>query len=215
MQDISKSGRAADSRGVDWADLRRRLEDSRAAVERRLNPSAEEKQKILRARARLLAENQEEPKIAQSRLEIVEFVLASEHYGVEIGYIREIHALQELTPLPCTPPFVLGIANIRGQILSILDIKKLFGLPEKGLTDLNKVICVAANRIEVGILADAILGVRSIAIDELQTSLPTLSGIHAEYIKGVRRDSLAVLDVGKILSDPGIIVDKSRTQTSE
>jgi purine-binding chemotaxis protein CheW len=212
MQEPPESGRAANSRAMDWAELRRRLEDSRARVEQRLNPGAVEKQNILRARARLLAEGHEDQRIEpQSRSEIVEFVLASEHYGVEIGYIREIHALKELTPLPCTPPFVLGIANIRGQILSVLDIKKLFDLPEKGLTDLNKVICVSAGSLEVGILADAILGVRSIAIHELQTSLPTLSGIRADYLKGVRRDSLAVLDVGKILSDPSIIVDKSRT----
>lgn len=48
-------------------------------------------------------------------------------------YVREIYPLKEFTPIPCTPPFVLGIINVRGQILSVIDIKKFFDLPEKGL----------------------------------------------------------------------------------
>jgi purine-binding chemotaxis protein CheW len=214
MQADPKPELSGSSPRVDWTELRRRLEVSRTALEAKLNPGAEERQRILRARARLLAEIQREEGIPpQSQLEIVEFVLASERYGIEVGYVHEIHPLRELTALPGTPAFVLGIANIRGQVLSIIDIKKLFDLPEKGLTDLNKVISVRANQIEVGILADAILGVRSIALPELHTSLPTLTGIRAEYLKGVTKDCLVVLDVGKILSDQNIIVDKARLRT--
>jgi purine-binding chemotaxis protein CheW len=196
---------------VDWRELHRRLNASQIALERRLNPTTEEKQKILRQRAQLLAEKSISRTVAaQSRLEIVEFTLASEHYGIEVGYISGIHPLHELTAVPCTPKFVLGLANIRGQILPIVDIKKLFDLPEGGLTDLNKVICVRANEIELGILADAIVDVRWISVTGLSSSLPTLTGIRAEYLKGVTEDSLVMLDVAKILSDENIIVDKSR-----
>jgi purine-binding chemotaxis protein CheW len=192
----------------DWADLHRRLDASHAALKRRLTPSAEEKQKILRARARSLAAGgKAEATSAHLLLEVVEFVLGPEHYGIESSHIREIHPLSEFTPLPCTPPFVLGLVNVRGQILSIINIKKLFDLPEKGLTDLNKIIIVHANHMELGILADAILGVRSITVEELQPALPTLTGIRAEYLKGITKDPLAVLDVEKILSDEKILVN--------
>ena len=137
----------------------------------------------------------------------MEFVLGPEHYGIESSHIREIHPLSEFTPLPCTPAFVLGLVNVRGQILSIINIKKLFDLPEKGLTDLNKIIIVHANHMELGILADAILGVRSITVEELQPALPTLTGIRAEYLKGITKDPLAVLDIEKILSDEKILVN--------
>jgi purine-binding chemotaxis protein CheW len=60
---------------------------------------------------------------------------------------------------------------------------------------------------ELGILADAILGVRSITVEELQPALPTLTGIRAEYLKGITKDPLAVLDVEKILSDEKILVN--------
>jgi purine-binding chemotaxis protein CheW len=137
----------------------------------------------------------------------VEFLLASEHYGIELTYIREIHALTEFTPLPGTPAFVLGLTNVRGQILSVIDIKKLFDLPEKGLTDLNKVIVVRTHQMELGILADAVLGVRAIARNEFRTSLPTLTGIRAEYLKGITKDPLVVPDVATILSDERIVVN--------
>jgi purine-binding chemotaxis protein CheW len=195
--------------GLDWANLHRRLEVSQAALRRRLAPGLEENRKTLRDRARLLAASSKADATApRSLLEIVEFVLGPERYGIESRRIREIHPLNEFTPLPCTPAFVLGLVNIRGQILSIIDIKKLLDLPEKGLTDLNKIIIVHAHSIELGILADAILGTRSIAPEELHPALPTLTGIRADYLQGITKDSLVVLDVGKILADERILVDE-------
>jgi purine-binding chemotaxis protein CheW len=60
---------------------------------------------------------------------------------------------------------------------------------------------------ELGILADAVLGVRTIARNEFQPSLPTLTGIRSEYLKGITKDPLVVLDVEKILSDEKIVVN--------
>jgi purine-binding chemotaxis protein CheW len=201
--------------GTDWAELHRRLETSRSTMQRRLTPSVEERRTILRARARLLAQERKgDEDLPQSELEVVEFLLASEHYGIELTYIREIHALSEFTPLPGTPAFVLGLTNVRGQILSVIDIKKLFDLPEKGLTDLNKVIVVRTHQMELGILADAVLGVRAIAPNEFQTSLPTLTGIRAEYLKGITKDPLVVLDMDKILSDEKIVVNHAGNEAT-
>jgi len=199
----------------DWASLHRRLDASRAALQQKLTPGREEQRKILRARARSLAAGGKAKATSPHLpLEIVEFVLGPEHYGIESSHIREIHPLNEFTPLPCTPSFVLGLVNVRGQILSIINIKKLFDLPEKGLTNLNKVIIVHANHMELGILADAILGVRHIAREELQPALPTQTGIREEYLKGITKDPLVVLDVERILSDEKILVnDGAGTRT--
>jgi purine-binding chemotaxis protein CheW len=196
--------------GLDWAELHGRLDASQAALQRKLTPSLEEKRTILRARARsLAAQGKAEATSPRLLLEVVEFVLGPEHYCIESSHIREIHPLSEFTPLPCTPAFVLGLVNVRGQILSIINIKKLFDLPEKGLTDLNKVIIVHADCMEVGILADAIIGVRSIALEELHPTLPTLTGIREEYLRGITKDPLVVLDVEKILSDGTILVNEA------
>jgi len=187
-----------------WREIHRGLEAAQTALER--GWSAEEKKRILKARAQALAEEPKETVAAEGQLEIVAFQLADEQYGLESPYVREVYPMKELSPLPCTPPFVLGLINVRGQILSVIDLKKFFGLPEKGLTDLNKVIIVQTEKMELGILADGILGVRSIPLAELQPTLPTLTGVRAEYLKGVTRERLVILDVRKILADSKIIV---------
>ena len=191
---------------IDWEELRRRLEIGRVALETGLATGVEDKRKILRERAQALARPAAKEISAQEQIEVVEFLLAHERYAIESDYVREVYPLKELTPLPCTPPFVLGVINVRGQILSVIDIKKFFDLPEKGLTDLNKVIIVQSGNMQFGILADVILGIRQIAHHDMQPSLPTLTGIRGEYLRGVTKDRLIALDAGKILSDKNIVV---------
>lgn len=168
---------------------------------------ADEAQQILRERALALARPPSKASIAaDNRLELLEFRLASERYAVESRFVQEVHPLRDLTPLPGTPPFVPGIVNVRGQILPVYDLKKLFDLPEPGLTDLHRVLHVRGNDMELGLLADVIVSVRVVAADSLQPSLPTLTGIRADYLKGITEDRVVVLDLDRILSDPKIVV---------
>ncbi|MGH8185237.1 MAG: chemotaxis protein CheW [Steroidobacteraceae bacterium] len=171
-----------------------------------MNDSLAEVDQILRARARALAKVPEHPQAGQT-LELLEFSLAHERYAVETHYVQEVHALRELTPLPGTPAFVLGIVNLRGRIVPVFDLKKFFDLPEQGLTDLHRIIVVRGAGVELGLLADVVASVRSIGIGRLQASLPTLTGIRAQYLKGVTDERLVVLDLGRVLSDPKIIVN--------
>ena len=194
-------------KAIDWSEVRRRLESARAAIERVRAPDAGESKRILQARARALARDTGTAAAADA-LEVVEFLLAHETYAVESRYVREVYPLEDMTPLPCTPAFVLGIVNLRGEILSVIDIKKFFDLPDKGLTDLNQVIVLQSDGMLFGILADAILGTRRISMAEIQPSLPTLTGIREKYLKGVTPERTVVLDAAKLLTDETIIVQE-------
>ena len=189
-----------------WNEFQKRIAVFQEAVERGFEPSQEEKNKILKSRAESLAKEEKRDEEDAVYLDVVEFLLAHEKYAFELTYIREVYPLKELTPLPGTPPFVLGIINYRGQILSIIDLKKFFDLPERGLTDLNRVIILNSEDMEFGILADEIIGTRSVPMKTIQPSLPTLTGIRAEYLKGVTGDRVVILDGEKILSDIKILV---------
>lgn len=169
------------------------------------NEGEENKKRILKERALVLAKPREK-RSKDKYIEILEFNLAHERYGIQSGYVLEVYPLNDYTQVPCTPDFVTGIINVRGQILSIIDIKKFFELPETGLTDLCKVIIIQNNEMKFGILADEILGVREIPCNEIQQSIPTLTGIRAEYLKGVTAGHLVILDAGKLLGDKKIIV---------
>jgi purine-binding chemotaxis protein CheW len=171
-----------------------------------LEATPEEKRNILRARAKSLAQEPERKGETEKYLDVLAFLLAHETYAIETASIREVYPLTELTPLPCTPDYIFGIINIRGQILTIIDMKKFFDLPEKGITNLNRVIVVQAGDMELGILADEIIGIKSIFGDDVKPPPATITGIGAEYLKGVTEDRLIVLDADKMLSDKRLVV---------
>ena len=90
------------------------------------------RQRILKARTVALAQELVENAAEGEQIEIVEFLLADERYAIESAYIGEVYPLKDLTPLPCAPSFVLGIINMRGKILSIIDLRIFF---EMGCSD--------------------------------------------------------------------------------
>ena len=114
--------------------------------------------------------------------------------------------MEELTPVPCTPAFIRGLVNVRGRIFPVIDLKKFFDLPEQGITDLHRILLVQTADMEFGLLADTIAGVRKIPLAAIQPSLPTLTGIRAEYLRGVTADRLVILDAAALLGDRRIIV---------
>lgn len=170
-------------------------------------PAREQWDAILQQRARELAAPPEQTS-GETTIEVVCLQLAGAVYAMETGFVREVYPLKDLTPLPCTPPFVAGIVNVRGQVLSVLDLAALLELPAPGIGELNKVVILADEQMEFGILADAILDVRTLPLRALQPGLPTHSGKRERYLKGISGDGLVVLDAGRLLRDPGIVVNE-------
>lgn len=165
---------------------------------------------MLRARARQLAR----PVLRgedENRLQFIEFVLAGEHYALESRFVREVHVLRDLTPLPGTPPFVRGIINVRGQMTAVFDLKEFFGLPPKGLTELSRVLVAQAPNLELGFLADSVVGAKTLLVSQIQSAPPTLDGASADYVRGVTENRLIILDGTKILDDPRLIVNEEVT----
>jgi purine-binding chemotaxis protein CheW len=191
----------------DWSEARRRLEEAKRRVGHGGEPTPEERRRTLERRAAALArEPERDAGEAGASLHVVEFLLAPERYAVETRYVREVWPLRGFTPLPETPPFILGVVSVRGRIQSVVDIRKFFDLPAKGLTERNKVILLDDGRMDFGILADDICGVRSIPREALQESLPTLTGIRGEYLRGVTDDRVVILDAERMLSDERMVV---------
>lgn len=164
--------------------------------------------RILDERAKELAHQTVEISSQEDNIEVVEFELAYEKYAIESRYVSEVYPMSDFTNLPCTPAFIMGIMNLRGSILSLVDIRRFFGLQIKGLSNLNRVLVVKTEDMEMGLLADFIMGVKIIPKDSIQPPLPTFSAIQTKYLKGVTKDPLIILNVEKIFSDPSIIVNE-------
>lgn len=163
---------------------------------------------ILKFRATQLAQEKSFTANGSNFISVVAFRLAHETYGIELAHIRFIHPLKELTFIPGAPDFILGIINIRGEIISIVDFKKIFDLPIGEPSRYIQVIILRSQEIEFGIRTDEVVGVREIRESDIQPSLPTLTGIRLQYLKGVTGDGMVILDGEKILSDKNMMIHK-------
>jgi purine-binding chemotaxis protein CheW len=175
-------------------------------TEQKQKPKTETERDLLKQRARELAREPEKEAATADAIEIVAFELSGERYAFELRHVREVCALREITPVPCTPDFIVGVVNLRGEILTVIDLRKFFALPAAGITQLNQIVLIEDSKTRVGILVDAIGRAQFVPVETLQTSLPTLGGIRAEYLRGVTPDQMAVLDAAKILSDGQILI---------
>lgn len=205
MKDEKPIFRPGETKTIEWSEVHRRMEKARATIERGSAPSPDQKRAILKARANELARELNEEKTVGDSIEVLEFLLAHESYGIETSFVREVYSMKDLTPLPGTPPFVLGITGVRGEILSVIDIRRFFDVPETGVAENPKIIIVSNESMEFGILADNISAVRTIPVVELQLSLPALLGSRVEYLRGVTNDRMVILDAEKMVFDQKMI----------
>ncbi|RMI05123.1 MAG: purine-binding chemotaxis protein CheW [Calditrichaeota bacterium] len=194
-----------------WAALHRRLQQVEQMLGDPRGLSPEEKQRILKARAAELSRPRtgETSTAGEPLREVVVFRLGEERYAVETRHVREVLPLREITPVPCTPAFVAGIINVRGEIFSVIDLKIFFHLPAQALTDSARVLIVHNDQMAVGVLADGVEGVQPVRDRELQPPPATLSGIQQEFLTGVTGERLILLNMERILNDPGLIVQES------
>jgi purine-binding chemotaxis protein CheW len=208
MKKVKIEPEKTDNKKADWSKFNNKVNTPHELLNQKNILSAEEKRTVLKARAKVLAVEKKDESTLKEFIEIIEFRLATETYGIETAFIREVYPLKDLTTLPGTPPFVLGIVNVRGQIISVIDLKKFLNLPEKGLGELNKVIIIRNELMEFGILADIIYGTCSVSLDAIHSSPISTNEIGAEYLLGVTNDHTIILDVRNILMDKKIIIQQ-------
>jgi purine-binding chemotaxis protein CheW len=206
LKDKSSPARQEERIAVDWSAVDHRLQDARAGIVRALTPAPEEKRRVLKERARALAQRTDENDASEETIKVVELLVGQETYGIESSYVREVYPLKEHTPLPGTPSFVVGIINVRGQIVSVVDLRRFFDLPAMEITEHSKVVRLRNDEMEFGILVNAVTGVRSIALGEIQAPPPPLTAISAKYLRGVTNERLVILDAEKILSAGKMII---------
>jgi purine-binding chemotaxis protein CheW len=131
-------------------------------------------------------------------LEVVTFALANERYAIESRYVFEVFRLEDLSPLPGAKPPVFGVTAWRGELLTILDLRTVLGLPVTALNDLSRVLVLGADRPAFGILADAVQDLVRLPASEVR-QLPEGVAAKREYLHGVTADAVLVLDVQQLL----------------
>jgi purine-binding chemotaxis protein CheW len=159
---------------------------------------------VLAERARALATQETAAAMATGE-ELLIFRLGDGGYSLPACAVREVQPLGDITPLPATPPFVVGLVNVRGRLLAALDIRPLLDSPPAAPRPGAFLLIVVANGMEVGLLADAVIEVRR-DTDALAPAPSTTAGRSVAWVRGVDRQLNLRLDPAALLADPRLIV---------
>ena len=134
-------------------------------------------------------------------LQLVVFRLGREEYGIDITRVREIIRVTEITRIPNSPPFIEGVINLRGQITTVMDLRKKLGVKAENTEQTRIMIVELSDSTTIGMIVDAVTEVMRLPKKDIEFSL-TLTTEDAEYIYGVGKikDRLLILiDVDKLV----------------
>ena len=137
-------------------------------------------------------------------LQWVTFRLEGETYGVNVMQVQEVLRYTEIAPVPGAPPYVLGIINLRGNVVTVIDTRNRFALAPADVTDQTRVVIIEADQHVVGILVDAVAEVVYLRQSEIETAPNVGNDESAKFIQGVcnkNNELLILVELDKLLSD--------------
>jgi len=133
----------------------------------------------------------------------VTFELEAESYGINVADVREVLRFSEIAPVPGAPGYVIGIINLRGNVVTVIDTRKRFGLGMKEVDDLTRIVIIEIDDQEMGILVDSVAEVVDLRMSDIEPAPNVGNDDTSKYIMGVTsRDGelLIIVDLKKILS---------------
>ncbi|BCV35967.1 MULTISPECIES: chemotaxis protein CheW [Shewanella] len=137
-------------------------------------------------------------------LQWVTFRLDNETYGINVMQVQEVLRYTEIAPVPGAPYYVLGIINLRGNVVTVIDTRSRFGLPSSEVDDSTRIVIIEAEKQVIGILVDSVAEVVYLRSSEIDNAPNVGTEESAKFIQGVsnRGDELLILvDLDKLLSD--------------
>jgi purine-binding chemotaxis protein CheW len=165
---------------------------------------------VLLERARSLASNLEE-RSASPHIPLAIVGLGGEYFGVELATVREFSDLQRITPVPCCPSFIVGDMNLRGDILTVVDIRQGLQMPVVEAVPTAKVMVVPLGDALVGVLVDEVFDVFDVDPAALTPVPSAIKSINDTCLKGTVSyygKIVAILDLQKILTTGSLMVDE-------
>lgn len=137
-------------------------------------------------------------------LQWVTFRLDNETYGINVMQVQEVLRYTEVAPVPGAPPYVLGIINLRGNVVTVIDTRLRFGLAQTETTDQTRIVIIETENQVVGILVDAVAEVVYLRQSEIETTPNVGNDETAKFIQGVchkNEELLILVDLEKMMSD--------------
>ena len=134
----------------------------------------------------------------------VTFKLGNEIYGVNVMQVREVLRYTDIAPVPGAPSYVLGIINLRGNVVTVIDTRSRFGIPPTDVTDNTRIMIIESEKHVIGILVDSVAEVADLNTADIDETPNVGTEENAQFIAGVcnRKDDLLILiDLTKLFTE--------------
>lgn len=193
------------------SSLEKESQDSNNSFEFCPNATQEEKV-IFRQRAenlKFLVDKQN----LESLKPLAVIALNGELFGIDLAMVREFTDIRQVIPIPCCPPHIIGNTNLRGEILTLVDLRGFLNLPLKGIADNSKAMVVQVEGIVAGVMVEAVYDVMFFLNPlEIMALSNNSEVINNEYLQGVapyQEKMMHILDLPKLFLHGGLIVDQA------
>lgn len=137
-------------------------------------------------------------------LQWVTFRLDNETYGINVMQVQEVLRHTEIAPVPGAPSYVMGIINLRGNVVTVIDTRLRFGLSSAPVTDNTRIVIIEADKQVVGILVDSVAEVVYLRQSEIETAPNVGTDESAKFIQGVcnkNNELLILVDLEKMMTE--------------
>jgi len=137
-------------------------------------------------------------------LQWVTFKLENENYGINVMQVQEVLRYSEVAPVPGSPLYVLGIINLRGNVVTVIDTRSRFGLEPCDVTDNTRVVVIESEKQVIGILVDSVAEVVYLKASEIDAAPNVGNEDSAQFIQGISNregELLILVDLDQLLSD--------------
>ncbi|EKE75394.1 chemotaxis protein CheW [Gallaecimonas xiamenensis] len=154
-----------------------------------------------------MSNKQKLAKVAEANDQILQWVtfqLDNETYGINVMQVQEVLRYTDIAPVPGAPDYVLGIINLRGNVVTVIDTRSRFGLPPSEVSDQSRIVIIEAEKEVIGILVDAVAEVVYLKRSDIEVAPNVGTEESAKFIQGVsNRDGelLILVDLNKMLTD--------------
>ena len=138
----------------------------------------------------------------RAELQLITFYVDELFLGVDINQVKEINRHVDVTPTPHAPEYVRGVVNLRGEVVTVVDLRCVLRLPAVEVTRQNRNVVVNSDTEAVGLLVDRVAEVVTAVCEDIELSPSNMGGIEGSFFKGVYRldsELLVILDVDKVL----------------
>jgi purine-binding chemotaxis protein CheW len=186
-----------------WNDLRAQLAALEAASRDRLSQRDSLAEKLHR-RTQLYRERNESPAVKGPVTSILLFSTRKEKYGLSLDSIDEIQPLETFSFVPNGPDFIHGVVHFRGNILALLNLPRLFGIPETGVSDVHYFIAAHACGHDVAIAAGSVDELRTVPLSGIQPVPDWGGAAPASWVRGIYEKDHLILDLDAILKDESV-----------